>query len=75
MTIKEHNALVEKAKTRKDGVYKRGSYYYVIKNNAFRAYADFFGNVRSVHGGFHYKVGKINAYERKEKLTEYLKKL
>jgi len=75
MTIPEHNQLVEKAKTRKDGVYTLGNYMYVVKNNGFRAYSDYSGNISSVHGVWHMQIGKVERYDRRKKLLEYLKGL
>lgn len=75
MKIEEHNTLINKAKTRKDGVYSYNTYLYVVKNNAFIAYSDYFGNISSIQGVFHYQIGKVESYDRKKKLIEYLRNL
>ncbi len=73
MKIEEHNILIDKAKTRKDGVYSYNTYLYVVKNNKFIAYADYSGNVAAIYGVFHTQIGKVERYDRKKKLTEYLR--
>lgn len=73
MEISIHNNLIDKSKTRKDGVYQYKGYLYLVKNNNFIAYADYFGNLNTVHGVFHHTHGKCERYDRKKKLLEYLK--
>lgn len=75
MKIDVHNVLIDKAKTRKDGVYSYQGFLYVVKNNSFVAYADYFGTISSIHGVFHFEIGKVERYDRKKTLQEYLKKL
>jgi hypothetical protein len=74
MKITEHNELVDKAKDKKDGVYSYHGYVYVVKNHNFIAYADALGNVCSVHGMFHSSIGKVNRYDRKVELLDYLRR-
>lgn len=73
MEIEIHNILIDKAKTRRDGIYSYKGYLYAVKGNVFIAYADYFGNVNSVHGIFHHNMGIVNRFDRKSKLLEYLK--
>lgn len=70
MKIEIHNTLHEKAKTRKDGIYSYKYFLYVVKNCSFIAYADYWGDISSVHGAFHYHVGKVEKWDRKSKLKE-----
>lgn len=73
MKIEIHNTLVEKAKTKKDGVYEYQGFVYAVKNNNFIAYADYHGDLSTVHGVFHYRNGKCERYDRKKVLKEYIK--
>lgn len=40
MTIETVNKLIDKAKTRKDGIYSYDIFNYVVKNNCFVAYRE-----------------------------------
>jgi len=73
MTIEQTNILHEKAKTRKDGVYSYKSYLWVVKDFKFIAFADFHGEVYQIFGAFNTQIGKVERYDRKKKLTEWLK--
>jgi len=73
MTIDERNTLIEKAKTRKDGVYSYRTYLYVVKNNNLIGFSDYFGDCYSCHGAFNFTIGKCEKYERKQKLTQWLR--
>jgi len=75
MKIEEHNKLIEKAKTKKDGVYSFGQYLYVVKGNKFIAYSDYSGNLSTIHGVFHMQGGKVERYDRKSALVKYLKSI
>ncbi len=75
MTVPEHNILVEKAKSKNDGVYSWNNYLYVVKSSNFIAYSDYSGNISSVHGVFHMGIGKVERYDRRKKLVEYLRSL
>ena len=68
-----HNTLIDKAKEKKDGVYSYKGYLYAVRNNIVMAYADCFGTINSIYGAFHTKIGKVERYDRKKKLLEYLK--
>lgn len=72
MRIEVNNILIDKAKTKKDGVYSYKGYLYAVKKNRFIAYADCFGNISSIHGVFHYMLGKAERHDRRKKLIEYL---
>jgi hypothetical protein len=73
MTIAERNLLIDKAKSKKDGVYMCIPYMYVVKNNSLIAYSDYFGVCYSCHGYFNVQIGKVERYDRKKALTKYLK--
>lgn len=73
MTISDYNILIDKAKTRKDGVYSYQTYLYVVKNNHFIAFADYSGNCYACHGVFTQGIGKVERYDRKKKLSDYLR--
>jgi len=72
MKIKDHNCLIEKAKNKSDGVYSYHGYLYVVKNNCFTAFADYFGDIYIVIGSFSVRIGKCERYDRRKKLLEYL---
>lgn len=74
MTIDETNILHEKAKKRKDGIYTFGSYLWVVKDFRFIAFANFHGECYQRMGAFNYQIGQCDRYDRKKKLTEWLKK-
>ena len=73
MTIDEINILNNKAETRKDGVYSYKSNLWVVKDNKFVAFADYFGNCYQRFGSFNVSIGKVERYDRKQKLTECLR--
>lgn len=72
MTIEETNLLNKKAETRKDGVYSFEDNLWVVKDNKFVAFADYFGNLYQRFGSFNTPIGKVERYDRKQKLTEWL---
>ena len=72
MTIAETNLLHTKAKTRKDGIYSCKEYLWVCKNNEFVAFADYAGNCYQRFGSFNASIGKVERYDRKKKLNEWL---
>lgn len=73
MTIDDTNILIEKAKTRKDGVYSFKGYLWVVKNNKFVAFADNYGNCYQRFGAFNASIGKVDRYKRKQILSNWLK--
>ena len=73
MTIDEANLLIDKAKTRKDGVYSFRSFYWVVKSNKFVAYSNCFGECYQRMGSFVVSIGKVERYEAKKKLIEWLR--
>lgn len=73
MTIDELNILHDKAKTRKDGVYSFRGNLWAVKDKSFVAYSDFAGNCYLRMGAFNTSIGKVNSWEIKQKLTEWLK--
>ena len=73
MTISEINILHEKAKTKKDGIYSYRNNYYAVKNGRFIAYANFMGECFQRMGAFNAVIGKVDHYDRKNKLKEWLK--
>ena len=73
ITVIDYNKLIEKAKTRKDGVYSHSPYLYVVKDHKFIAYSDFHGNVFRALYGFTTQIGKVDRHDRRNKLLEFLK--
>lgn len=73
MTIDEINFLNKKAETRKDGVYSYKGNLWVVKDRKFVAFADYFGNCYQRFGSFNASIGKVELYDRKQKLTEWLR--
>lgn len=73
MTIDENNTLVEKAKTRKNGVYAYRSYYYIVKDHGLIVFADYYGDIYRTIGAFNTKIGHCDNYDRQKTLKEYLK--
>lgn len=73
MTIDETNILHEKAKSKKDGVYSYKGNFYAVKNNNFIAFADHFGECHQRMGAFNFHIGKVETYDRRKKLLEWLK--
>ena len=73
MTIEEIKILNNKAKNRKDGVYSFRGFIWVVKSNKFVAFSDYFGNCYQRFGSFNVSIGKVEKYNRKKKLKEWLK--
>ena len=73
MTIEEINILNEKAESRKNGVYSFRGYLWAVKDNKFVAFADYFGNCYQRFGLFNAFIGEVKRYDRKKKLTEWVR--
>ena len=73
MTIEETNILHDKAKMRKDGIYSFRGNLWVVKNGKFVAFSDYFGNCYQRMGSFNASIGKVESYDRKQKLSEWLR--
>jgi len=73
MTITERNLLIDKAKTRKDGVYSYQQYLYVVNDNGLIAFSDYHGNCYSCYGAFNVSIGKVERYNRRKELGKLLK--
>ena len=73
MKTGEINLLHEKAKIRKDGIYSFRGNMWVVKDNKFVAFADYSGNCYQRFGFFNSLIGKVERYNRKQKLTEWLR--
>lgn len=73
MNIRLTKDLIEKAKTRKDGVYSFKGYLWVVKDGQFVAFADYYGNCFMRAGSFNISVGTVDYFERRKCLTEWLK--
>jgi len=75
MTVDQINELQEKAKTRKDGVYVYRGVYWAVRGGNFIAFADISGNCYQRSGFFNTFIGKVQRYERKKRLTNWLRNL
>lgn len=73
MTTDEINILDEKARTRKDGVYSYKGNLFVVKNNNFIAFANYYGECFQRMGSFNCQIGKVDRYDAKKKLVEWFK--
>ncbi len=58
-TIKNCNLAIDKAKTKKDGLYCFNGLYYLVENNKITHYAAY-GNIYQAAGVF---LAKINSYD------------
>ena len=66
--------MVEKAKTKKNGVYSMKGNCYLVFNNQLKGFADYFGNVYEVVCGFGVDKGKSkDRFEARDVLKGYLK--
>jgi len=52
MKIDDANLIIDKAKTKKNGVYSFRGYMYVVKDNSFVGFSDYFGNIYQRAGNF-----------------------
>lgn len=76
MNIEQLQKIINKSKTKNDGVYKSDGYYYVVKDNHLRFYAnEYTGDIHERAFGFSVSIGNVKPYELKKKLKELLKKL
>lgn len=73
MTIEETNLLHKKAIGRKDGVYSFRGTFWVVKSGQFVAFADPLGECFQRMGSFNFPIGKVDRYDRKQKLTKWLR--
>lgn len=78
MKIEDYNAIRERAKTKKNGIYsyKGQQYTYIVVDNQLAGYCDYFGNLYELSYGFNISKGKAkDRFEAKEILKGYLKQL
>lgn len=68
----EHNYLVHKAKTKKDGVYSYSPYMYAVKNKKFIAFTDYSGRLYRVYGSFNTEIGKCEICDRRKVLKQFI---
>jgi len=73
MTIQETNLLHAKAKTRKDGVYSFRGNLWAVKNGHFIAFSTHLGDCYQCFGSFNVYLGRVEIYNRKQKLIELIK--
>lgn len=73
MTIDDISLLRERAKTRKDGVYSYKGNLYVVKNHIFVAFSNYYGECYQVMGAFNLLIGKVEHYDAKTKLSQWLR--
>jgi hypothetical protein len=73
MSTDDINLLQEKAKLRNNGVYSFKEYSWVVKDNKFVAFSDYYGNCYQRMGAFNVSIGKVDRYDIKKKLKEWLK--
>ena len=75
MKIEIGNEIIEKSKTKKDGVYSYKGFKYAVKDNKFVLFADYFGNISQTAGNFNVSLGKVERYESIKELKRLLKNL
>lgn len=74
MEINLYNEIVNKCKTKADGVYSYKKHFYLVYERNLRCYSDYFGNVFEVAFGFNVSRGKCNdRFESRDLLKKYLK--
>lgn len=72
MTVAEINILHKKAEFRNDGIYSFRGNLWVVKDHKFIAFANYYGECFQRMGAFNVSIGKVENYDRKEKLTKWL---
>ena len=72
MKIEIANLIIEKAKTKDDGVYSFKGFKYAVKDNHFVLFADYFGIIHQRAGNFNAVIGKI---EERYNIVKELKRL
>ena len=75
MTVTERNKLAEIAMTKKDGIYSKSPYIYVVRDKNLIAFSDYFGHCYTCLGIFNVPIGNCKRHERIKVLTTYLKNL
>jgi len=75
MTLAELTDMIEKAGTRKDGIYPYRGYLYVVIDHKFVAFATRFGECYQRSGLANILIGKTEPYNRKRDLNNWLKGL
>jgi hypothetical protein len=65
-----HDKIVDLSKLKKDGVYKKGQYYYAVIDHNFSFFLDSInGEIFQVFGFFHTRVGVVELNKRKSFLN------
>lgn len=77
MKQEDYNAIKERAKSKKDGVYTYKTYtHYLVVDGQLAGWSDLLGNVHECAYGFNVSKGKAkDRFEAKEILKGYLKQL
>ena len=75
MKQQDLNQMIERAKTKKNGVYPyKTYYYYLVIDGQVSAWSDFLGEIHERSYGFNVSKGKAkDRFEAKEILKGYLK--
>jgi hypothetical protein len=74
MNIDEHNEIIKRSKTKKDGIYTYKKNFYLVYKNQLAAYCDYMGNVYEYLYGFNVSKGKLkDRFEGYDLLKSYLK--
>ena len=69
MKIKFWNKLVDRARTKKDGVWSYQNVVYAVKNGNIGYYAEG-GKIFQVQGMFSVEIGKCNLFDYKKEITK-----
>lgn len=75
MKVCELNKMIDLAKNRNDGVFSKGGYYYAVKDKSiYLIGSKITGEIVQPAYGFVANIGKVKAYEVRDKLKELLRK-
>lgn len=74
MRIDEHNEMIKRAESKKDGVYAFKYNFYLVIDKQLAAYSDLLGNITERSYGFGVSKGKAkDRFEARDILKSYLK--
>ena len=75
MTTDDQSVIIDKSKSKKDGVYSYRGIIYAVKDNHFVAFSDYYGCVYQCFGMFNVQIGTVKSYDRIRTLKNLLKQI
>ena len=73
MTTDEQSVIIDRSKSKKDGVYSYRGIIYAVNDNHFIAFSDYYGCIYQCFGMFNVQTCTVKSYDRIKTLKNILK--